>query len=203
MKAAIIDARARLADVRITSEAIRRIAQAAISLGVEGNRADAFATRAARANAALSGRDLVEDEDIIAAIQLVLLPRATTMPTNQAPSEPDSNLDESNENDETESDEFDSARKLSPRIIEDLIIAALDALPPEDALAVVEQKIRRDTAGKRSDAIEQARGRYVGSSEKRNNQARLAIDATLRAAAPFQTARRLKDRQHTHHLQIE
>src|SRR6185295_2159454 len=62
LKAGILDARARLADVRITSEAIRRIAQAAISLGVEGNRADRTATRAARANAALDGRDLIEDE---------------------------------------------------------------------------------------------------------------------------------------------
>ncbi|HST19507.1 MAG TPA: VWA domain-containing protein, partial [Blastocatellia bacterium] len=37
-----------------------------------------------------------------------------------------------------------------------------------------------------------ARGRYVSSSETRNKQARLAIDATLRAAAPFQTTRRLR-----------
>ncbi len=190
LKAAIIDARSRLANVQITSEAIRRIAQAAISLGVEGNRADAFAARTARANAALDGRDSVEDEDLIAAIQLVLLPRATTMPTDQSPSEPDSNGDESNQTDETESDDFDSAREVSPHAIEDLIIAALDALPPEDALAVIEQKIRRATAGKRSDAIDQARGRYVGSTEKRSKQARLAIDATLRAAAPFQTIRR-------------
>ena len=192
LKAAITDARSRLANVQITREVVRRISQAAISLGVEGNRADAFAVRTARANAALGGRDSVEDEDIIAAIQLVLLPRATTMPTNQESPEPDSNRDESNENDDTESDDSDSAREVSPRTIEDLIIAALDALPPEGALCVVEQKIRRDTAGKRSDAIDPARGRYVGSSEKRNKQARLAIDATLRAAAQFQATRRLR-----------
>ena len=190
LKAAITCARARLANVRVTREVIRRIAQAAISLGVEGNRADRFALRTARANAVLCGRDSVEDEDIIAAIQLSLLPRATQMPTNQAPAEPDSNRDESNGDDVTESDDFDSAGKMSPRTIEDLIIAALDALPPEDALAVVKQKIRRDTAGKSSDSIDLARGRYVGSSEKRNEQARLAIDATLRAAAPFQATRR-------------
>lgn len=191
LKAAIIDARSRLASVRITREYIRRIAQAAISLGVEGNRADAFATRAARANAAFSGRDSVGDEDIIAAIQLVLLPRASTIPTSQSPSESkaDSNRDEPNKDDEIEPDDFDSAREESPRAIEDLVIAALDSLPPEDALVSVGQKARRDTAGKRSDAIDLARGRYVGSNAKRNNQSKLAIDATLRAAAPFQTTR--------------
>lgn len=191
LKAAIIDARARLASVRVTREDVCRIAQAAISLRVEGNRADAFATRAARANAALGGRDSVEDEDLIAAIQLVLLPRATTTPANQAPSESqaDSSRDDPDENDETEQ-EFDSTRDESSRSIEDLIIAALDALPPEDTLALAEQKIRRATAGKRTAAGDRARGRYVGSTAKRNRQDKLAIDATLRAAAPFQAIRR-------------
>jgi magnesium chelatase subunit D len=192
LKATVCDARLRLAGVRITREYIRRIAQAAISLGVEGNRADAFATRAARANAALNGRDSVEDEDIIAAIQLVLLPRASTIPMRQSPSHSnaDSNRDESNEDDEREPEDFDSEIKESPRAIEDLMIAALDSLPPEGALAAAGQKARRDTAGKRSDAIDLTRGRYVGSSAIRNNQSKLAIDATLRAAAPFQKARR-------------
>lgn len=192
LKAAIRDARARLSSVQMTREDIRRIAQTAISLGVEGNQADAFAARAAKANAALCGRDSVEDEDIIAAIQLVLLPRATTMPVTekQHEPEPDTNRDESSENENNESDDPDSVRETMPRAIEDLLIAALDALPPEDVLAVVEQKIRRDTAGKRNAAIDLARGRYAGSSAKRTSQGRIAIDATLRAAAPYQAARR-------------
>lgn len=185
LKAEIAAARARLANVRITREGIRRIAQTAISLGVEGNRADAFATRVARVNAALDGRDLVEDEDIVAAIQFTLLPRATTMPTDQAQSESqaDSRRDETGQ-------DMDSTKDESPRAVEDLIIAALNALPPEDALSVAGQKNRRAAAGKRSATSDRARGRYAGSTAKRNRQNRLAIDATLRAAAPFQAIRR-------------
>ncbi|HKP85555.1 MAG TPA: magnesium chelatase ATPase subunit D [Blastocatellia bacterium] len=191
LKAAIADARSRLATVRITREDVRRMAQAALSMEVEGNRADLFATRAARANAALAGRDAVTDEDIVAAIQLVLLPRANALPNGQSDSEqkPEHTQDESNHAAQ-EHDDFDSKSESSTHSNVDRVIAALDSLPPEGALAQSIRKSHYVKSGKRAVAIDRARGRYCGSTAKRNQNARIALDATLRAAAPFQSSRR-------------
>ncbi|TVQ46322.1 MAG: magnesium chelatase ATPase subunit D [Gammaproteobacteria bacterium] len=73
-------ARTRLTDLELTSEQLEALVSAALSLGVEGNRADIFAARAARAAAALAGRDEVAEQDLETAIKLVLMPRATSVP---------------------------------------------------------------------------------------------------------------------------
>src|SRR5262249_14253537 len=75
----IARARSRLRRVRISADDLRRIANMAMKLGVEGNRADVFAARAARASAALSGSDQVTEEDLAAAVRLVLIPRSTVL----------------------------------------------------------------------------------------------------------------------------
>lgn len=191
LRASVADARSQLASVRIARKDVKRLAQTAISLEVEGNRADLFATRAACANAALNGRLAVAEEDIIAAIQLVLLPRANALPTNQSDSEPEAEpaRNESNETEKDHSD-FDSTTEKPPVANNDQVIAARDALPPELMLARSIHKGRFGKSGKRASASRQARGRYSGSKLKREPNAKLAFDATLRAAAPFQSLRR-------------
>ncbi len=77
----IAEARDRLPAVQVTMEVQQCLALAALQLGVEGNRADIFALRAARANAAIEGRDHVEADDVEMALQLVLAPRALFIPT--------------------------------------------------------------------------------------------------------------------------
>jgi magnesium chelatase subunit D len=199
LQSAIADARRRLDAVRVTSREVRRIAEAAISLGVEGNRADLFAVKAARANAALAGRDAISDEDIIAAIQLVLLPRATRIPA------PEDSKEETNEPDVSENEESarddhadlndagdDDLIEQTDRPIEEIIIEAMDAPAPDGALKLARSRRARGGSGRRSQVLDHARGRYVGSDWRRGKNARLAIDATLRAAAPYQAARRDK-----------
>jgi magnesium chelatase subunit D len=188
---AIADARLRLGKVQSTSGDIRRIAEASIRLGVEGNRADALAIRAARANAALSGRDCVSDEDLVLAIQLVLLPRAKRLPADEAGAKKNAEpqQDESSpSSQEPEASHSDSEK--TPDSPEDLVIAALDAFLPEDALLVASHKDNRLSAGRRADSTNAARGRYWGSGTRLKNNSRIAIDATLRAAALFQASRR-------------
>ena len=81
-------ARKNLAAVHTAAHAIDHICALSIALGVHSARAEIFALRAARASAALAGRDAVEPADIEIAARLVLLPRATRLPS--APEAPES-----------------------------------------------------------------------------------------------------------------
>lgn len=183
-------ARARLSRIRVSKAQIRRISQIALRLGVEGNRADVFTLKAARAGAALSGRDEVNQDDLAAAIQLVLVPRATTLPSQrEEPKEQsESRLDDVDENGRSEVD--DSDRSSLPGSTEDMIIETIDARAPNDLLSLAEQAPRVSRVGKRFKASPSPRGRYTRSAADRGRDARIAIDATLRAAAPYQLLRR-------------
>ena len=85
LRAMIADAREHLPTVHIAEEQMQALVQTALSLGVEGNRADVFAVQAALAKAALDGREAVDDDDLKLAVRLVLLPRATRVPAQEAP----------------------------------------------------------------------------------------------------------------------
>lgn len=193
IKQAIEAGRERLPRVHVSNERRRQIAQIAMRLGVEGNRADLFALKAARANAALAGRDAIEDQDIVAAIQLVLAPRATTVPREEeaVKTQPEASREDDRIN---QSENYDSAESTSAGI-EDAVIAAIDSHVTKDLIATVQKKSRASHSGKRLKGSTSTRGRYVSSGLRRDRDARVAIDATLRAAAPFQQRRRLSDLQ--------
>ncbi|HSF24687.1 MAG TPA: AAA family ATPase, partial [Blastocatellia bacterium] len=135
----IENARLRLPRIAIGREDINRVAQVATSLGVEGNRADIFSVRAARANAALAGRDSIADEDIVTAIRLVLLPRASTIPPKPQPhsemqeTQPDDSPQQP-ETGEPELQKSGMAGEKDRTPIGDLIIEASGSMPPNGAL---------------------------------------------------------------------
>jgi magnesium chelatase subunit D len=193
IKSAIENARARLSKVGVSNDQVRQIALVAMRLGVEGNRADVFALKAARANAALAGRDAVNEEDLIVAIQLVLAPRATIFPSAKEEVERDEESRAQEPADEGQAPESsDRDREPLSGSIEDLLLEAIDARVPEEALSAAQRTARsaRAGTGKRFKSSKSTRGRYVSSVARRNRDARVAVDATLRAAAPFQLRRR-------------
>jgi magnesium chelatase subunit D len=193
IKSAIENARARLSKVGVSNDQVRQIALVAMRLGVEGNRADVFALKAARANAALAGRDAVNEEDLIVAIQLVLAPRATIFPSAKEEVERDEESRAQEPADEGQAPESsDRDREPLSGSIEDLLLEAIDAPVPEEAFSAAQQTARsaRTGTGKRFKVSTSTRGRYVSSVARRNRDARVAVDATLRAAAPFQLRRR-------------
>ncbi|MEW6210852.1 MAG: magnesium chelatase ATPase subunit D [Acidobacteriota bacterium] len=187
IKSNIEEARKLLHSVRITQEDIRNLADAAVRLGVKGNRADLFAVRAARAHAALNRRDELIDEDLIIAIRLALIPRA-----NVAPAESDlQNRPSTQKRDDSESEiEATELDRAGNELIEDMIIQAADARAPDDLLRLPHRRNRSASAGRRVEARNIASGRYAGTTTRRAQNARVAIDATLRAAAPHQPSRR-------------
>jgi magnesium chelatase subunit D len=202
-------ARARLGQVRVSSDDLRRLSSAAIGLGVEGNRADVFAARAARAAAALSGRDHIREEDLAAAVRLVLVPRATQLPTEEeSPAQfqnhrrgdrtaAERQKDRHEEVRDRPTAEDDSDQEIPGETsswVAELVLKTLDSPAPRIPDLKQADRSARSRLGKRTEASSFARGRYRGSVPMRWSgtvaKGKIAIDATVRAAAPFQKMRR-------------
>ncbi len=187
-------ARARLAAVTIEDEQLTELSLAALSLGVEGNRADIFAARAAIASAALGGRAAVSDDDVALACKLVLLPRATQMPKppeppeqqkqeepqEQAASEPD---------DEPEKDDEEPPEGESAESAGELLVGSVAVILPPNLLNMPFAKAARGSAGSRGETKHAKRGRVVGAHPGSPKTGSLALFPTLIAAAPRQKMR--------------
>ena len=190
LKARVENARIALPKIEMSREQITSLARAAVTLGVVGNLTDLFAVRVARASAALSGRTTVEEEDMLLAIQLALIPRAMKLPQQE---EPDETItpDQSNEyelDDSTEGHQEQGAGGTAP--VEDLIIKAIDASEPELLFKRMRALQRQSKLGKRGALLLSDRGRAVTSENRPSRISKVALYPTLCAAAPFQVARR-------------
>ncbi len=193
LRAQIASARARLPEVQISLEDRRRLGVAALQLGVEGNRADIFALRTALASAALDGRSRVAEEDIEMAINLVLLPRALVIPRSGEEQENqmratggDPRATQSSSLEDEASEVRNPQRSTHSA---QLFFPALSARLPEELLAVPRRLQRRSAIGSRGETFNRLRGRYVGSVAGGPAEGKIAIDATLRAAALSQVFR--------------
>jgi len=211
-------ARQWLPDVVISNAQITYLVQEALIGGVVGHRAELYALRVAKAHAALDGRNVVDAEDLQLAVRLVIAPRAKLSapsqeappdqqpPQESSPQEPppssenqaDNQTDnqaesqEENENKDSENNQEENPESADspPAVPEEFMLDAESiALDPE-LLSFQAAKSKAARSGSRGLVLSNNRGRYVRPVIPRGPGGRIAVDATLRAAAPYQKSRR-------------
>ena len=197
-------ARRLLGRVTITAEQVRYLVEEAIRAGVEGHRADLFAVRLARAQAAWEGRRRVAAADLRRAVELVILPRSAALASlseSQPPPSAEPGSERGEAPDHSSEPEPEPQPEAPPEVAADQ--SATDAVPPTflfspegvlldpHLLALVAHRNRRHgKAGGGALVRSPDRGRYVRPLIPQGPIHHIAIDATLRAAAPHQRARR-------------
>ncbi len=194
-------AKEQLHHVSITKEQMQALVQTALSLGVEGNRADIFTVRAALASAALAQRTDVEEEDMKLAIKLVLIPRATRMPEREQEAEdlppqeeppPDEEPEAEDEEAPADTPDADAEEEQEekPDMLEELMMDAIETELPDNILNISLASKKKAKSGSRGEALNNKRGRFVRAQPGEMRSGKVALIPTLISAAPWQETRK-------------
>jgi magnesium chelatase subunit D len=210
LKTAIVFAREYLKDIKVAPSQMLYLCEEAIRAGCQGHRAELFATEVARAAAALEGRQVTSD-DLRTAVKLAIAPRGTfitnpeemdQMPPPPPPPPPpqmddqsDTDQDEDEKEEEEKEDEPDEENENEedqpdvPEVPQEFMFD-IDATPIDPDLIDFAQRQKSGKGGGRGLIFSQDRGRYIKPMLPKGKVVRLAVDATLRASAPYQKSRR-------------
>lgn len=210
LKTAIVFAREYIKDLKLAPSQMQYLCEEAIRAGCQGHRAEIFAVEVARSAAAIEGRQ-VTSEDLRLAVKLAIAPRGTfiqtpmdeddMMPPPPPPPPPPQMDDQDQDTDEQEEeedkqdepeDEEDDAPDEAPDVPEvpEEFMFDVDATPIDPDLIAFSSRERAGKGGGRGLIFSQDRGRYIKPMLPKGKVVRLAVDATLRASAPYQKSRR-------------
>lgn len=154
----------------------------AVKLGIASLRAPIQALRVAKAHAALHGRNMVAEEDVTAAVELVYAHRATQLPAEDDPAP-----------EQPEADRPDAEPREGMDIPDEMLLEAIKSALPADLLSQLSSGAGRMGTGSGSGKkrVGNRRGRPLPARNSRaKSGARVDLMATLRAAIPWQTVRK-------------
>jgi magnesium chelatase subunit D len=199
LRQAIISAGERLAQVNFAPDMLRLITAICLEQGVDGHRADIYMLKTAQTLAAFHGREEVALEDVRDAALLVLPHRLRRKPFGEARLD-QQKLAEIFQKYTVEQDQSHAppgpAKASEPtassegaQIIGEITTAPGDPFPVKP-LELSPDRLTQKAPGSRTKARSTDQtGRYVRASLTRPAVPDLALDATLRAAAPHQSLR--------------
>jgi len=185
-------ARKVLPTVSMSDELVEAICSVSLSVGVRSMRAALHLANAARASAALRGREAADAEDAAIALRLVLglqagPPEQAAEPQPETESQADRPQPAEEQGAEQESNQTDA--------LQDILVAAKDAVLPKHLIAGLQAgtpatRMRGDAGRAGAVRNKARRGRAIATSDKPPVPgARLDVLATLRQAAPWQGIR--------------
>jgi magnesium chelatase subunit D len=214
----IVVARKILPQVQIYHDQLLYLCEEATLAGCEGHRGEIFATEIAKASAAFDGRQAVNAQDLQLGALMALVPRGKYAkvtpddqpmeepnPTSEDQSPPSSSLesmddapdqaspeqDMEQEDDGPGEEDHDSEATQEVLQVPQEFIFGVDSVPLDPKILLFQQWARKGKSGKHSKIFNLRRGRFVKAIfPKGMGQGRIAVGATLRAAAPYQLVRR-------------
>jgi len=211
MQTSITFAREYLKGMSCKREQYKYLCENAIRAGVQGNRGELFAAQVARANAALNGEDMVSADDLNMGVKLCILPRGTEIaapppdedmmqppppppppPENQEQEQEEDQEEQEQEKEEEEPEMDDSAPPVPEEFMIDVEGVALDP----DVMKFA-NKAKSGRSGSRGMIFSEERGRYIKPIMPKGRVRKLAVDATMRTAAPYQAKRRARQCEKT------
>jgi|UniRef100_A0A7C5EPQ9 magnesium chelatase subunit D len=199
LRETIISARTGLARVSYREKMLRLISLICLDQGVDGHRADIFMLKAAQTLAAYHGREEVTPEDVREAALLVLPHRRRRKPFGETRLDQEK-LEETFRKFQEEQQASTSNPGNPPpyevhpegggtQAIGEVITPPGEPYPLKPLELPPDRQTKRAPGSRTRAQSEDGRGRYVRATSVWPATPDLALDATLRAAAPFQTLR--------------